>query len=476
MIIADTFAGRNVALFGLGGSGQVTAKALVQGRANITAWDDNPDQVEKSAQLGIPTGDLRELDWRTIDSFILAPGVPLTHPRPHWSVELAQNSGTEIIGDIEIFVRERAQKAPDCPFIAVTGTNGKSTTTALISHILEHAGYDVQMGGNIGTAILLLDAPSPDRIYVVECSSYQIDLAPSINPTAGILLNLSPDHLDRHGDMDHYAAVKERLVAHSQTAIVGIDDPWCQAISEKLMKTDIQCVPVSVETSLQDGLFLDETLIIQSDGLDNQVVANVDNIPTLRGKHNAQNAAAAIAACLSVGMSADHIDEALMTFPGLKHRMQPVAQAHDIVFVNDSKATNAEAAAPALASYEDIFWIVGGRPKDGGIKPLSHLYTRVAKAFLIGEAAPSFAAELSDQVEFEIAHRIDLAIDHAFEQAIAYKNNTGKSPTILLSPACASFDQFSNFEIRGDAFVDHVAKIEGIEMLIPYTAKGLNNG
>lgn len=476
MIVADTFAGRNVALFGLGGSGLATAQALVQGGANLKAWDDNPDQVEKSAQMGIPTGDLRELDWGTIDSFVLAPGVSLTHPLPHWSVELAINSGTEIIGDIEIFVRERAQKAPDCPFIAITGTNGKSTTTALISHILDHAGYDVQMGGNIGTAILLLDAPSPDRIYVVECSSYQIDLAPSINPTAGILLNLSPDHLDRHGDMDHYAAVKERLVAHSQTAIVGIDDPWCRAISERLQKSDIKCIPVSVEISLDDGLFLDETLIVQSVGQDNHVVANVDNIPTLRGKHNAQNAAAAIAACLSVGMSTDHIDEALKTFPGLKHRMQPVAQANDIVFVNDSKATNAEAAAPALASYEDIFWIVGGLPKDGGITSLSYLYTRVAKAFLIGEAAPSFAAELSDQVDFEIAHTIDLAVDHAFVQAIAYKNDTGKTPTILLSPACASFDQFKNFEIRGDAFVDYVAKIEGIEMLIPYKAKGQNNG
>ena len=224
MIPAASFAGKRVSLFGLGGSGIATARALIEGGADVLAWDDNPDSVGKAAAQGIATGDLRGADWAGFSAFVLSPGVPLTHPKPHWTVELARGAGVEIIGDIELFCRERIARAPTAPFIAITGTNGKSTTTALTAHILKSAGRDTQMGGNIGRAIMTLDPPEPGRHYVVECSSYQIDLAPSINPTAGILLNLTPDHLDRHGTMQHYAAIKERLVAGSETAIIGVDD------------------------------------------------------------------------------------------------------------------------------------------------------------------------------------------------------------------------------------------------------------
>ena len=225
MIPVTTFKDKQVALFGLGGSGLATAQALVAGGARVTAWDDNPDSVAKAAGLGIGTGDLREADWTHFSAFVLSPGVPLTHPKPHWTVDLAKAAGVEIIGDVELFVRERRAQAAGCPFIAITGTNGKSTTTALIAHILKSSGRDTQLGGNIGTAIMTLDPPAAGRFYVVECSSYQIDLAPTLDPTVGILLNLTPDHLDRHGDMEHYAGIKERLVAASDTAIVGIDDP-----------------------------------------------------------------------------------------------------------------------------------------------------------------------------------------------------------------------------------------------------------
>ncbi|MDH4439763.1 MAG: Mur ligase family protein, partial [Rhizobium sp.] len=237
MIAASSFRGKRVALFGLGGSGLATAKSLQAGGAEVLAWDDNPDSVARAVAEGISTIDLRGIDWSAIASFVLSPGVPLTHPKPHWTVALARSAGVEIIGDVEIFVRERRLHAPDCPFIAITGTNGKSTTTALIAHILEASGRDTQLGGNIGRAVLTLDPPKAERFFVVECSSYQIDLAPTLNPTAGILLNLTPDHLDRHGTMQHYAEVKERLVAGAGTAIVGIDDSFCELIGDRIERS-----------------------------------------------------------------------------------------------------------------------------------------------------------------------------------------------------------------------------------------------
>ncbi len=236
MIPTRSFRGRRVALFGLGGSGTATARALLEGGAEVVAWDDNPDSVAKAADAGIATADLRTADWSSFASLVLSPGVPLTHPKPHWTVELARGAGVEIIGDIEIFARERAAVAPGSPFLAITGTNGKSTTTALAGHILRAAGRDTQVGGNIGRAVMTLDPPAPDRFHVIECSSYQIDLAPSINASAGVLLNLTPDHLDRHGTMQHYAEFKERVVAGSDTAIIGVDDVWCAQIADRLGK------------------------------------------------------------------------------------------------------------------------------------------------------------------------------------------------------------------------------------------------
>lgn len=476
MIPALSFKDKRVALFGLGGSGLVTAKSLIAGGADVIAWDDNPEQVLKSGQDGITTGDLRDINWSIIDSFVLAPGVPLTHPKPHWSVELAQKAGVEIIGDIEIFSRERAALSPDSAFIAITGTNGKSTTTALISHIIAENELNIQMGGNIGTAVLSLDPPKDDSVYVIECSSYQIDLAPSLHPSAGILLNLTPDHLDRHGTMEHYASVKERLVQNSDNAIIGVDDAYSQNIEQRLDQNNVSTTSISAIKQLDDGLFLDECLIVRAANGQNSVVADLSGIETLRGQHNAQNVAAAIAACHSIGLSFEEIANSLSSFPGLKHRMQPVARLGELLFINDSKATNAEATAPALKSYEDIFWILGGLPKDGGITSLSPYFERVSKAFLIGEAAPKFAAELGDKVDFEISNTLELAVEHSTNSAKTFAAQSGRKATILFSPACASFDQFRNFEIRGECFVDQVANIKGVEMLTPYKLKGDANG
>ncbi|CDX26578.1 UDP-N-acetylmuramoyl-L-alanine:D-glutamate ligase [Mesorhizobium plurifarium] len=463
MIPAASFSGKRVSLFGLGGSGIATAHALIAGGAEVLAWDDNPDSVAKAAAAGIATGDLRAADWPRFAAFVLSPGVPLTHPKPHWTVELARGAGVEVIGDIELFCRERNGRAPAAPFIAITGTNGKSTTTALTAHILKSAGRDTQMGGNIGRAIMTLDPPVPQRHYVVECSSYQIDLAPSINPTAGILLNLTPDHLDRHGTMAHYASIKERLVAGSDTAIIGVDDSWCAQIADRLERAGRPVVRISKRLPLTDGYFADGTNLMEAVHGRYSRVAFLEGIGSLRGQHNAQNALAAVVACLKVGLELGEIQAGLESFPGLAHRMEQVGRKDHVLFVNDSKATNADAAAPALSSFANrIYWIAGGLPKEGGIEPLRGFFPRIAKAYLIGEAAPAFAATLGEAVPYEISGTLAAAVEHAAHDAA---NEAGGEAVVLLSPACASFDQFKNFEVRGEAFRQAATAIDGVKSI-----------
>ena len=458
MIAAHSLHDKTIALFGLGGSGLATAKAIAAGGARVIAWDDNPDSVARARNAGIETSDLRHVDWKLFASFVLSPGVPLTHPRPHWTVDLARAAGVEIIGDVELFVRERNRAGQKSPFIAITGTNGKSTTTALIAHIIKAARRDVQLGGNIGTAVMTLEPPADDRYYVVECSSYQIDLAPSLNPTAGILLNLTPDHLDRHGTMQHYAEIKERLVAGSGTAIVGVDDSYCAAIADRLERTGRDVIRISKRMRVENGYYASGSDLFRARNGDVSLIASLAGIGSLRGEHNAQNALAALAACRAVGLSIDEITAGLRTFPGLAHRMEQVARLGSVLFVNDSKATNADAAAPALSSFPRIYWIAGGLPKEGGIASLSGFFPRIAKAYLIGEAAPQFAATLGELAPFEISGTIAAAVEHAARDAA---KDDSSEPVVLLSPACASFDQFQNFEKRGEAFRSAVLALAG---------------
>ena len=460
MIPAASFAGKRVSLFGLGGSGIATARALIAGGAEVLAWDDNPESVAKAGAEGIPTGDLRAADWGLFSAFVLSPGVPLTHPKPHWTVELARGAGVEVIGDIELFCRERMRAASSAPFIAITGTNGKSTTTALTAHIIKASGRDAQMGGNIGRAVMTLDEPAPDHFYVVECSSYQIDLAPSINPTAGILLNLTPDHLDRHGTMQHYASIKERLVAGSETAIIGIDDSWCAQIADRLERAGRDVIRISKRLPLTDGYFADGTNLMEAVHGRYSRIAFLEGIGSLRGQHNAQNALAAVTACLRVGLELGEIQSGLESFPGLAHRMEQVGRKGHVLFINDSKATNADAAAPALSSFPRIYWIAGGLPKEGGIEPLRGFFPRIAKAYLIGEAAPAFSATLGEAVPYEISGTLAAAVEHAAHDAAADESG---EVVVLLSPACASFDQFKNFEVRGEAFRQAANAIEGVK-------------
>jgi UDP-N-acetylmuramoylalanine--D-glutamate ligase len=468
VIPVTAFAGKKVAVFGLGGSGLVSASALLAGGADVVAFDDNVESVAKANAAGIPTADLREIDWSKIAALVLAPGVPLTHPEPHWIVQLSHKAGVAVIGDIELFCRERAQLAPDAPFVAITGTNGKSTTTALIAHLAAAAGLDAQLGGNIGTAILSLQPPRKDsskscRVHVIECSSYQIDLAPSLDPSVGILINLSEDHLDRHGTMAHYAEVKERLVAgvpSNGTAIVGVDDDWCRAIADRLAQAGKRMVRISVRQELPDGIYVANGRIMRARPAGVTPIAELGGIGSLRGQHNAQNAACAAAAALALGLEPPAIQAGLRSFPGLAHRMEELGRRGAVLYVNDSKATNADSAAQALACFSDIFWIAGGKPKTGGIESLRGFFPRIRKAYLIGEAADEFAATLAAG---GVPHEIDVTLDRALAAASRDADASAVAePVVLLSPACASFDQYRNFEVRGDAFRALVQALPGL--------------
>jgi len=460
-----SFAGKTVAVFGLGGSGLASCHALKAGGAEVIACDDSADKMAEAVRAGFITADLRTVSWANFAALVLTPGVPLTHPKPHWTVLAARQAGVEVIGDVELFCRERKRHAPDAPFIAITGTNGKSTTTALIAHLVREAGFDTQMGGNIGTAILSLEPPRTGRVHVIEMSSYQIDLTPSLDPTVGILLNVTPDHIDRHGTIENYAAVKERLVAGVQpdgTAIVGVDDTWCSKIADRLSQAGKRLVRISVEHPLADGLTVDGSRIVENAGGAQSAVADLADIGSLRGLHNAQNAAAASAAVRALGVSLDVLQKGLRSFPGLAHRMEQVGHLGKTLFVNDSKGTNADAAAKALSSFTDIFWIAGGKAKEGGIAPLSELFPRVKKAYLIGEAANDFSRTLEGKVPFDISVTLDAAVANAARDAA----EAGlPAPVVLLSPACASFDQFRNFEIRGDRFRELVLALDGVKKI-----------
>jgi UDP-N-acetylmuramoylalanine--D-glutamate ligase len=462
MIPVTTFAGRKVAVFGLGKSGLLAAGALAAGGAEVIAFDDDKKKLAEAQAAGFKTQDLHEVDWRTIAALVLAPGVPLTHPAPHWAATLANKGGVEIIGDIELFCRERAKSGARCPLIAITGTNGKSTTTALIAHLINSAGRDAQMGGNIGVPVLALEPFTHRRTYVLEVSSYQIDLAPSLHASVGILLNVTEDHLDRHGTMENYAAIKERLPANVEangTAVIGVDDDWTRAAAERIERAGKRVERVSVLAPLREGYYPRGPRILHARNGKADTVADLAGIGSLRGVHNAQNAGAAIATCLALGLDLPAIQKGLASFPGLAHRMQTIGRKGNVLFVNDSKATNADSAAKALASFSDIFWIAGGKPKTGGIASLAEYFSRIRKAYLVGEAASDFAKTLDGKVPYEISSVLSAAVDAAARDAEA---SGLKEPVVLLSPACASFDQYPNFEVRGKAFTDLVRAVPGI--------------
>jgi UDP-N-acetylmuramoylalanine--D-glutamate ligase len=455
MIVSATFAKMDVAVFGLARSGIASVKSLVEGGARVFAWDDKEENRTAAKKGGAVIQPFAEWPWPRIKALVLSPGVPLTNPQPHDVVIAAKNAGVEIIGDMDLFAREIHGDRPmpgRAPVIAVTGTNGKSTTTALIGHILSQCGFAPEVGGNIGKSVLDLGAPGAKTIYVLEVSSYQIDLAPNLTPDVSVLTNITPDHIDRHGSLENYAAVKARLLA--QTArnghiCIGVDDAQTAAIFTRFSSGGgAETVPVSVGKVLGRGIFVLDAALYDAQGQRAAQVLNLSTAQHLLGAHNWQNAALAYAAVKPFVKDARAIAAAVTSFPGLAHRIEDVGRIGKVRFVNDSKATNAEAAERALVCFPDIFWIAGGRQKAGGIESLKPQFDRIRKAYLIGEAADHFAATLGD-TPHEISGTLEKAVASALADA---RSSNAAAPVVLLSPACASFDQFKDFEQRGDAF------------------------
>jgi UDP-N-acetylmuramoylalanine--D-glutamate ligase len=456
MIEVTAFRNSSVAVMGLARSGLAAAQALQRGGARVLAWDDAPEQRAAAVAAGVPIVDLGTADLLGVRALILSPGIAHTHPAPHPVAARARAAGIEIIGDIELLARScRAAR-----YVGITGTNGKSTTTALIGHVLAAAGRVVAVGGNLGVPALLLEALGEDGIYVLEMSSYQLELTRSLAFDVAVLLNLTPDHLDRHGGMAGYIAAKERIFSgqgEGQAAVIGVDDAPSRAIAERLRRKERQLVVrVSAEGVVEGGVYAEAGWLVDDMGETARRVLDLRSLTRLPGRHNWQNAAAAYAASRCLGVAPKAAAAGIASFQGLAHRQELVAIIDGVRYVNDSKATNADAAAKALACYDAVYWIAGGRAKEGGIAALRPYFPRIRHAFLIGEAAADFARTLDGAVPHTTSGTLEQAV------ATAHKAAQGHSgATVLLSPACASFDQFSDFEARGARFRALVEALPG---------------
>jgi UDP-N-acetylmuramoylalanine--D-glutamate ligase len=417
MIVSDAFRGKRYAVLGLARSGLATLSALVESGAEVTAWDAKPEAREavgNQANISDPMA----IDLAGFDGIVVSPGVPINR---HPIADRATDAHVPLIGDIELFAQARATLPPH-KVVGITGTNGKSTTTALIHHILKTAGVPTLMGGNIGLPILSQDALPAGGVYVLELSSFQIDLTHSLDCDIAVLLNITPDHLDRYDSFLDYAASKERLFTMQhvdKTAVIATEDDRSRMIASRI---NHRLIRVSSKAEL------DQT-----------------SWPTLQGPHNAQNVAAARAVCTALGIDAAAIEEGLRSYPGLPHRMERVRELKGVLYVNDSKATNPTSTAPALAAYPSIHWILGGQAKTNDLDACAPHFDHVRAAYTIGEAGPMFAGLLEGKMQVAQCGVLDAAVKRASEAAVA-------GDTVLLSPACASFDQFSDYEARGNAF------------------------
>jgi UDP-N-acetylmuramoylalanine--D-glutamate ligase len=456
MIALTHTRGQTWAVFGLARSGLATARALLAGGAEVRLWDDTEASRAAAAVAGFQPMQLHEGALVGCAGLALAPGVPLTHPVPNQVVANAQRAGVAIVGDIELLLRELKPAV-----YGITGTNGKSTTTALLSHVLQGAGRSIAMGGNIGQAVLELPRFETETagVYVIEMSSFQIDLTPGWQARIALLLNITPDHLDRHDSMDNYAAIKARIFAGQttgDTAVIGVDDDYCRAIHAALVRdnTGRTITPVSIRGILPHGVSALDGQLYEN----GKIVFGLD-FPALPGAHNGQNIAAVFAAARAAGLDAETIRTGIASFPGLKHRLQRVGSIDGIACINDSKATNADSTEKALAAFENVYWIAGGKAKEGGIARLKALFPRIRRASLIGEAAQDFAATLGN-----VPHALCGTLDKAFDDALAAaRKDRIKDAVVLLSPACASYDQFKSFEHRGDEFIRLVQDRSGNE-------------
>jgi UDP-N-acetylmuramoylalanine--D-glutamate ligase len=466
MIPVRGYEGRKVAVLGLGRSGLAAARALAAGGAEVLLWDDSAEARAGAESAGLAITDLvRDRVWEGLALLVTSPGIPHLYPAPHPIIAQAWGAGVPVDNDIGLFFRsfatpewERFDTAPRV--IAVTGSNGKSTTSALIHHILAENGTPAQLGGNIGRGVLDLDPATDGMAVVLELSSYQTELARALTPDICVFTNLSPDHLGRHGGMGGYFAAKRRLFAEGgpDRAVIGVDEAEGQFLANQMAEApeDDRVIRISSGQKLGGpGWVVFARKGFLSEFRKGRQVAAIDlrEVKGLPGAHNHQNACAAYAAARALGLAPKGIEAALHSFAGLPHRSQRVAERGGVVFVNDSKATNVDSAAKALAAFQRIRWIAGGLGKEGGIEALKPHLGHVVKAYLIGHSARDFALQLGD-TPHEICETMARAVAAAAAEA-------EPGETVLLAPAAASFDQYPNFEKRGDDFAAEVARVLG---------------
>jgi UDP-N-acetylmuramoylalanine--D-glutamate ligase len=458
MIDLGALRGSSFVVLGLARSGLATVRALQAAAVECVAWDDNEAARDAASQAGARLADPASIDWSGITALIISPGIPNRLPKPHPMAAAARVAGKPIICDIELLARAQ----PQAHFIAITGTNGKSTTTALTGHILGQAGARCEVGGNIGRSALDLAPLGDGGIYVLELSSYQLELLQTFRAHIAVWLNITPDHIERHGDLAGYVVAKENVFARQQAgdcAVIGVDDAPSREVYQRIAKRScIAAVPVQLETPVAGGVCYRAGKLIDADGY----VVDFADVPTLPGDHNGQNAACAWAACRWLDVPREKIVAGLKTYPGLPHRQERVAAVGSVVYVNDSKATNADATARALSSYRDIYWILGGQAKEGGVAPLAPWFDRIRHAFLIGEATELFARQLEGKLPYSRCGDLKSAL------AAAHAHAQGAAPgpaVVLLSPACASWDQWKSYEHRGDAFRAMARALPGAKSL-----------
>jgi UDP-N-acetylmuramoylalanine--D-glutamate ligase len=444
------FSGERIALVGLGKAGLPAARRLVEWGAEVSCWDDRPEGRVAASEAGLRVEDPSQGTFRW-DALLLSPGIPHRLPRVHPAAAAAIAAGRPVLCDVDYLYRAVRAAGSGARFTGITGTNGKSTTTALLHHLLRQAGRVAEAGGNLGPAALSLNILGIDGLYTLEMSSYMLERIQQVRFNQGVMLNLSPDHLDRHGDMAGYLDAKAQVFARQQRedlAVLGMDDVWSPRLRERLVG---RLCPVSGEARQAGGIWAEGRVLRDDAG----AILDLGEAPALPGGHNAQNAAAAAACALDLGLTRAEVAEGLQSYPGLPHRQERVGAWRGVLFVNDSKGTNADSTARALASYERVVWIAGGTAKEGGIESLAPFFPRVAEALLIGRDAPMLAATLAAH---GVAHRVAGTLDVAVAEAAAAAA-AGSAPVVLLSPACASWDQFTGFEQRGERFRALVAAL-----------------
>lgn len=456
MLNLSLFSGKKFGVLGLGKSGLATALALQKNGAEVIAWDDTQESRKNAENKGIAIKPFDASVLSALDMLVVSPGVPLTYPKPHPVIAQAKELNIPLTGDLDLFYKAHQ----NVKFIGITGTNGKSTTTSLIGHILNQAKCEVTVGGNIGTPVLELEPISEKGVGVLEVSSYQLDINPQLKFKVALLLNITPDHLDRHGSFENYVQTKKKIFQHQNTndfAIIGIDSPSCHAIARDLEQNAKQkIIKLSIERVIPGGYYTQNGILFDGTSKQIRTILDLKELPRLKGQHNWQNAAAAYIACHVLNIPEDQIIEGLKTFPGLVHRQEFVTSQNNIQFINDSKATNGEAAAKALVCFDNIYWILGGLPKQDGLTATIPYFSKIKHAFLIGKAAPEFAEELKGKVPFTHCEILENAILAAYKQATEDKLSNA---TILLSPACASWDQYPSFEVRGNDFKKIVSEV-----------------